>query len=265
VAPFIGNFPTPPPALPPFDPISIIFDIIGLVTQLLGGGGPDIAGLSYSINSVWGNLVMTSGFLYNAVRSITEFFKAVIVTIVTGLGHIISDVLHGHLLQMIKDIQALFHALHALFAPLLAWLKKLQAIQRQYQLQTMRRVINLIQRARQVLVLFKLLHLKWATKLDNFLAGVEGKIIAREFDIVRKTNELIGWINLITDPFGTLRTAPVFAPLGQTLRALLGALKAVDAQALFPGLTQVWTPVPAGPGGPLPQLPGPAHPPPQTP
>jgi len=123
---------------------------------------------------------------------------------------------------VLEDIQALLHALHNLFAPLIAWLRKLQAIQRQYQLQTMRRIVNLIQRARQILVVFRLLHLKFAQKLDNWLAGIEGKIITRELDIAKKTNEILGWVDFVTDPSAHCWHGCV-RPIGTLLRALAGA------------------------------------------
>jgi hypothetical protein len=104
------------------------------------------------------------------------------------------------------------------------------------QLQAMRRLINLIQRARQILLVFRLLHLKFAQKLDNWLAGIEGKIITREMEIARKTNEVIAWVNFVADPFGALRGAAVFGPIGRLLAALAGAARAVDLERVFPQL-----------------------------
>jgi len=145
---------------------------------------------------------------------VIDFLKKLGAVLLNGIGHILSDIIHGHLKAVLEDIQALLHALHNLFAPLIAWLRKLQAIQRQYQLQTMRRIVNLIQRARQILVVFRLLHLKFAQKLDNWLAGIEGKIITRELDIAKKTNEILGWVDFVTDPFGALRARLCSDPSG---------------------------------------------------
>jgi hypothetical protein len=217
-------------------PWGIVLGIIDFIGALLGIAGNQTATLQRSINVTWMNMVLTTSFLYNAIGFLSQFVQKLIGIVFGGLAHIISDVLHGHLKNVLEDIQRLMHALHDLFAPLIVILRRLQAIQRQYQLQAMRRIVNLIQRARQVLVLFKLLHLKFATKLDNWLAGIEAKIITRELEIAQKTNQIIGFVNAIADPFGALRVAPVFGPIGRALRALAGAARAVNLEKVFPQL-----------------------------
>jgi hypothetical protein len=222
----------------PTNPVGVVVTIIEFLATLLGIGGNSTAVLTRAINTTWTNLVFTTAFLYNAIGFLTDFIKKLLGIIVGGIAHIITDILHGHLKKVLEDIQALLHALHNLFAPLIAWLRKLQAIQRQYQLQTMRRIVNLIQRARQILVVFRLLHLKFAQKLDAWLAGIEGKIITREMDIARKTNEILGWVDFVTDPFGALRGTAVFGPIGTLLRSLAAAARAADLDKVFPQLAR---------------------------
>lgn len=232
---FYPGIPGIPPT-PPFDPTTLIIDIVAFIAQLLGLGRQDLSAITDAINGTWNNFVVGASFLYNAIAAITDFFKKLLAVLVGGIAHILSDILHGHLKAVLQDIQALLHALHNLFAPLLAWLHKLQAIQRQYQLQTLRRFVNMIQRVRQILVVFRLLHLKFATKLDNWLAGIEGKIISRELEIARKTNEIVGWIDILTDPTGTLRHHSVGGPLWTFVGALGQAGKAIGAAKLLPQL-----------------------------
>ena len=223
---------------PPINPLSYVLDLIAFVLGLLGLGGPNIQALADAINNTWGNLILSATFLWNTFGTVIDFLKKLGAVLLNGIGHILSDIIHGHLKAVLEDIQALLHALHNLFAPLIAWLRKLQAIQRQYQLQTMRRIVNLIQRARQILVVFRLLHLKFAQKLDNWLAGIEGKIITRELDIAKKTNEILGWVDFVTDPFGALRGTAVFGPIGTLLRSLAAAARAVELDKVFPQLTR---------------------------
>ncbi len=195
--------PLPIPPLPPFDPVSIALDIVGFFLQLLGLGGPDLSVLSDAINNTWLNLVTSSAFLYNTLDFFFGFMKQLLHILIGGLLHILSDILHGHLKKVLEDIQKLLHSLHNLFAPLLAWLRKLQAIQRQMQ-----------------------------------LPGIEGRIITRELEIARKTNELIAWVNLVADPFGALRGTTVFGPIGRFLQALAGAARAADLDKVFPQLAR---------------------------
>ncbi len=149
---------------------------------------------------------------------------------------------HGVLVKGLAHLYELFQKLQAWVKKLKAWLDRWHALTRTHQMQAFRRAINLIQRIRKVLVVFRLFHLKWATKLDNWLAGLEGKLIRREMEIARKTNEIIGWMNVILDPRGILRTVPLLQGAGAALRAILGALDATGMSALFPELKQTLGP-----------------------
>ena len=232
----------------PTNPLGVVVGILDFLGALLGLGRNDTKTLATAVNNTWANLVFTTAFLYNAVGFLTEFIKKFLGIVLGGIVHIISDVLHGHLAQALKDIQALFHALHNLFAPLLLWLRKLQAIQRQQQMLAMRRILNLIQRVRQILLPFRLLHLKFAQKLDNWLAGIEGRIITRELAIAAKTNQIIAWIDLITHPTGVLRGGPIGAGIGNAYAVLRAALLAAGVENIFPALRRVYRdPIPARP------------------
>lgn len=235
MAPYIFNPPFTPTEIPgPIWPVQLVFALLDFLAQLLGLGSGTTELFTRAINNTWANFMLTSGFLYNAIGLFRQFALKLLDIVFEGLKHIISDILHGHLLQALKDIQALFHALHNLFAPIIQWLRQLQRIQRQYQLQALKRIVNLIQRARQVLAVFRLLHVKWATRLDNWLAGIEGKLIAREFDILHKTNEIVDWINWILDPTAFFRTVPLWGTAARDLAALARALGAVGLANVYP-------------------------------
>ena len=118
------------------------------------------------------------------------------------------------------------------------WLDRLRRIQQLYQVQALKRFINLIQRIRQVLVVFRLLHLKFASKLDNWLAGIEGKLITRLADYARKTNEIIAWLNVVADPIQAYRKGLLFGAYGRMGRGLFNALGKTDLVVFFPILKQ---------------------------
>jgi hypothetical protein len=74
-----------------------------------------------------------------------------------------------------------------------------------------RPVLNLLQRIRKVLAIFKFFHLKWAEKLDQDLAWLEGKI-TKAFLVVRQwVNLLTSWVNFLVDPNGIIRAFPMVA------------------------------------------------------
>ncbi len=90
-----------------------------------------------------------------------------------------------------------------------------------------RKMLNLIQRVRRILVVFKLLHIGIAKKLDNFLARLEGRISTGVLKHLAKTNEIIRWVNLVADPRGLLHPGGQLASVGGILSAVRGALDAL--------------------------------------
>lgn len=144
--------------------------------------------------------------------------------------------------------KALLHLFH-LYQQLREWAKKLKgwldrfhALQRRQQVQAFRRVINLIQRARRILLIFRLFHLHWADKLDHYLVKLEVRLVQRQFDLARKTNEIIGWLNLVLDPRGFLRVIPQLGSIANIIRALVGAVDAAGLGTLFPNVLGVLGP-----------------------
>jgi hypothetical protein len=222
------------------DPLGGAGTIVSFILRLFGIGKVDVSGLEAGINTTWANLYNTSQFLHTALGILTGFVGKLFKTLFGGITHIISDVLHGHLNKALQDLEALLHNIHNLFAPLLDYLHRLQRLQRQRQMAAMKNVLNLIQRVRKILVPLRILHVKFAQKLDAWLAGIEGRIITREHAIVSKTNEIVSWIDLITNAGGGLHGWAVAGGLGRMDAALRDALLAAGVENVFPFLRRVY-------------------------
>lgn len=167
----------------------------------------------------------------SVTRSVWSIFRA-----------ILSDVLHLHFIKALRDLTDLVQKIRSWAQKLKGWLDKYKQLRRRHD-QAVRQLLNLIQRIRKILVPFRILHLKFAQKLDSWLAGVEAKIITHELAIVTKTNEIIGWIDLITHPDGGLRGVPALVGIRQFTQALLGALNAVGYDKLYPARAQATGPL----------------------
>lgn len=248
---FIGNF---PPTLPPFNPISIIFDIVGFILGLLGLGKVDLQPLADAINNTWGNLIITGGFLYNAIRSITVFFQTLIKTIVSAIIHIISDILHGHLLQALKDIQKLFHDLQTLFAPIFAFIERVRAWYYKYIYRWQKLAINIISKIRVILEVFRLLGAKWAAKLDADLAKIQGYITDTIVAIVGTLNKISTILGLVVDPGMLIRGDAFGGTLWQNLGLVKKAAGYGSSRPLFPDEKQVGKDMKASVYGDAPQV-----------
>jgi len=200
----VGEFPILPGAPP--EPgggidtsllLAIMLEVVAFLNAL-------VSALVQTFNQL-GDFLNT--FLDINTKALTNIWKAL-----TTLG---KDILTLHLGKLVHDLRDDIDRIRKWVTKLHDWLVKLQRMQRAQQLAALRRIVNLIQRVRQILLPFRLLHLKFAQKLDGWLAGIEGKIITRELAIAAKTNEILGWMNVILDPLGFWRFTHASRSLGQ--------------------------------------------------
>jgi hypothetical protein len=212
------------------------FDFGGIFSSLLGYLAAVIQAIINFLNQLVGALVNVLNFLYAGELGIFGFSKDGLTKIWTGLKNIMDQVFKVHVLAALHHLLSLYQKLQGWIRKLKAFLDRLRRIQQLYHAQAFKRVINLIQRIRKILVLFRIFHLKFATKLDNWLAQVEGKLISREAELARKTNEVIGWLNWILDPRALFKSVPLFGTARRSLTGILGAARALGMEKLFPQL-----------------------------
>jgi len=207
----------------PFDPTTLLIDIVQIILQILGLGGDPIKPVREAVKTTWTNLILSAGFLYNTTRAVMVFLDKLVKIVVEGISHIISDIIHGHLKAVLQDLQNLFHAIHDLFAPILKFIAQVQAWYIKYIYRYVKMVEDIISRVRVVLSLFRLLGVKWAAKLDADLARIQGYLTTALQAIVGTLNTVSTWLTLITDPAGIIRkdffTGTLFSSLGSVKRA----------------------------------------------
>jgi hypothetical protein len=238
--------------------IPLLGPIIDALTEIFSNKSR-VEDLASSVDQVeqntWSNALNVAGWTFGLFGGVLSSLGALVKGIGRALEHLVRDIIFGHLLRLIQAIRDLLKRLHDAIAPLIKWLEQLQKIQRQYQLQTLKRVVGLIQRVRTVLRVFKLFHLKFATKLDAWLAGIEGKLIHGTFELARKTNEILGWVDVIADPLGFHNSKWLFGSIARDLAAITAATRAIGLKQMFPKqLNQTWTDAPPSPRGPVIQI-----------
>jgi len=221
------------------------FDFGGLFDGLLGALAAIIQAIINFLVALVNVLVEILNFLYQGEQGIFDFTQKGDLSVWRAFKNLLDDALHIRILKSLQDLRDLYEKLRKWIAKLKGWLDRLRRIQQLYQVQALKRFINLIQRIRQVLVIFRLLHLKFASKLDAWLAGIEGKLISRVADYGRKTNEIIAWLNVVADPLQAWRKGLLFGSYGRMIGGLSTAIGALGLQTFFPFLTQT-----IGPGVP---------------
>ena len=214
------------------------FDFGSFFDGLLGALAAIIDAIIRFLIALVNVLAQILNFLYQGELGIFGFSNKGLDSIWRGFKNLMDQVFKVSVTAALKHLLSLYQKLAAWVAKLKAWLDRLRRIQQLYQVQALKRFINLIQRIRQVLVVFRLLHLKFASKLDNWLAGIEGKLITRLADYSRKTNEIIAWLNVVADPLQAYRKGLLFGAYGRMARGLFNALGKTDLVVFFPILKQ---------------------------
>lgn len=200
------------------------FDFGGIFDPLLGVLAAVVQAIIDFLNALVGALVNALNFLYAGELGILGFSVDALGKIFTSLKNLLDQIFKVWVSAFLKHLLDLYNKLTAWVRKLKAWLDKLRRIQQQLMMTTLRRYLNMIQRIRRILLVFKLLHIGIAKKLDNFLARLEGRLTTSVFKFFQKQNEIIRWINLVADPRGLLSPGGVLATLGNIMRATNDAM-----------------------------------------
>lgn len=168
-------------------------------------------------------LVAVLVFLYNIVVAIAKVLVGAVKLLVRGVQHIISDIIHGRFAHLFQDYLDLKKKLQPYLDKVLHWLRVIKKYFDLYVLQPLLRTIQLIQRLRQFLVVFRLLGFKWAKRLDDLLLKQEQRLVRNTLVLQSYINFAIDIISLIADPSLIMRKNFLLA----SMLAFLGAVKRV--------------------------------------
>lgn len=208
------------------------FDFGGLFDALLNGLAQVIAAIIAFLQELVAVLVQVLNFLFVGEQEIFGFSLKGLGEVFKSMKTLLDRIWKSVIVAALKKLYALYQTIQKWAKKLKAWLDRWHALTRKYQIAAMRRIINLIQRVRQILVIFRVFHLKFAQKLDGWLSAIESRLIHREANIIAKTNEIIGWVNFIADPTKLFRMSPLAQSIYRYLRGLRGALGIPESRAL---------------------------------
>jgi hypothetical protein len=158
------------------------------------------------------------------LTAIVEFLLAGFKIILSFITHAVSDLIHGRFADLWDDYVKFRDALNAWLAPLRQLMAAYQQWIHQLYSVYLAPILNFLQNMRKVLAVFRAMGFKWAAKLDNYIAGIEGKIIGAFDKVVAAINRHADILYLLTSPLGFLRIVPLLHSL---------ALSAEDLSRLF--------------------------------
>ena len=145
-----------------------------------------IAAIQSALTSIANALKAAFEALAHLAGSILGFLETIFKRLLSGLVKVL-----GRLKQLVEGLFS------SVILPALQWLQKLRQWLMWLYENWIRPLLVWIQYLRQILGILKLLHIKWAQKLDQDLAELQAKITAPLFYLLSYTNALANWINLI--------------------------------------------------------------------
>lgn len=187
------------------------FSFGGIFDALLGTLVDVINAIIQFLIDLVSAIVKALNFLFATDQATFGFSFASLSEVWNGLRKLSDAIFRQVILSTLLKLWHLYQKLAAWVQKLKAWLDKLHALMRKYQMLYFRKVIQIIQRARKILTIFRFFHLKFAQKLDNWLARIEGRIAHYLLLVASKTNEIIAWVDFIVDPLGNLKRLPLLA------------------------------------------------------
>ncbi len=184
-----------------------------------GGGDPGLDIIAWVIGLV--NAVVT--FFVNVIRALISILVVIFKAVGKFLLHIWTRYIPRAINFLARHAQKLREWLKRTLKPIIARLEKIKKWYDEHILKQQLRLIQMIQRIRQFLGILRVLHIKWASTLDNALADIQNRI-EKNIALVRGTlNQIINTLTLMMDPTLLIRRNV----LGGTLLSNLGALRRV--------------------------------------
>lgn len=194
---------------------------VNVIDQVVDGA----IGALYDIDQVLLDAIKTlASWAWDALKAIWHFLSNVWGMLANWIKAGVHWLFHTLLPDLVKWVNEIRHKITQWLQPLIQWIKYERALLNQYYNNVIKPFLNLIQRLRSILVVFRLLHLGWATRLDQYLADIEEQVAAKFLQMVQSVQMVANWINWLTDPTGLLNIPLLLLSNLQTLPQLFAAL-----------------------------------------
>jgi hypothetical protein len=164
-------------------------------------------------NFLWAVLVAVANFLYGLVKTVGNF-----------LFHIFHEHIFPIFRTLVNDYLKLKAFLTRVFQPLINVITRIRNWYIIHILPWQKLVQEIIQRVRIVLALLRLLHVKWAAKLDADLAKIQGYVTQSIQLVLGTLNQVSTILGIVIDPLMILRRdfflSTIFSHLAALKRAV---------------------------------------------
>lgn len=179
-----------------------MFDFLGAIAGGLFTAGTTVLG---ALQPIW--QMMTSGFqsIYSALSTVGNFLWSTLKRIGAFLDHLWQDFFKGLFRDALHWMGKVFAFLHKYAALAFKYIHRVQQFLDRYYKQYIRPQLLMLQRMRQVLGVFRLLHIHTFDKLDKYLQHAESQLVGTFLQIRGYVNLVAGFVNDLGSPLGVLK------------------------------------------------------------
>lgn len=218
------------------DGIPIIGPVFNFLTEIFSQAN-QIAQLARSTEQVeqqaWGNTLNLAGWAYGALGGILGTLGDLLKHLADLLGNLFGSVIWGFIKGLFRKILDWITKLRNWIRVHIAAWQKIQRQLDQTRSMYMRKLLDIFQRIRKILVPFRLLHLGFASKLDATLARYESDLGAKWAKLIAFDRQVLGVLNDVLTPSALLRPGHALGSIGMMIGAVHEAVGAADVRTLF--------------------------------
>lgn len=197
-----------------------------------------IAAIASFLVGLWGLFGNNMGGVIKAVTSLASWTGDLFRKTFNGLQFLIGGLLGTLLKDLWGKVKKVVTELGDLIGRAIELLKRVRDYLDRIYRDFVRPILNLLQHVRQLLLLLRLMHLKFADKLDKLVARAQ-VLITKPFLLIRgKINGILDVLEMILHPTGALKGGPLLWGIWQEI----GSLARLLSMARLRGLTTATPP-----------------------
>lgn len=180
------------------------------------------------IGKVLQTLVVAFRALTGILGNVLKGHFSIFTSAARWVSHAMSTLVKKWIPGLIQEVRSLYQKIRNLLKPVIDTIHRIRQIQQLYFDDYIRPVLNFIQHLRQALLILRLLHVKFATQLDQRLSAIESQITERFLEVLRSLNLVSDYLNYILDPFGLFDSGLYLQTALRSIGSLWAALRDVQ-------------------------------------
>lgn len=216
--------------------IPLLGPVIDLLNNILSNASR-VDDLARAVDQVeqntWANSLNVAGWAFGAFGGVLGTLGDLLKSLAKLFENLFGSIIYGFLKNLLRKILDWITKLRNwIRVHIAAWQKiqhNLDAARSQY----FRKIIDIVQRIRKILVPFRLLHLKFAQQLDARLVGIESDLGRAWAKLIMHNNQVQAVLDEIVDPRKLLRPGATLGSIGVMIGAIHGAIGAADLRTLL--------------------------------